>query len=134
MDKNASLFLTTACKLAHSQHSLLIDDLGSLAAALKSNGMSAPAILEAQKLLVRGGLVQVYPAISTDLQVFEVTSDGLERFFIGQYGLVGYKKILGDVARIKHERLMRGVRVTSESIDEELKLSAMLVQHALITR
>jgi hypothetical protein len=77
MDKNASLFLRTACKLAHSQHSLLIDDLGSFSAALKSNGMSAPAILEAQKVLGRGGFVKVYPAISTDLEVFEITSVGL---------------------------------------------------------
>ena len=103
-----------------SQHSLLIDDLGSFVAALKSNGMSAPEILQAQKLLGRGGLVKVYSAISTRLQVFEITSDGLERFFVGEYGLVSYNKKLGNVARLKHERLLRGVRVTSDSIAEEL--------------
>ena len=133
-DKNASLFLTTACKLANSQHSLLIDDLGSFVAALKSNGMSAPEILETQKLLDRGGLVKVYPAISNDLQVFEITSKGLERFFIDQYGLVGYNKKLGNVARLKHERLLRGVRVTSDSIAEELNVSPMLVHHVLTIR
>lgn len=120
--------------MAASQHSLLIDDLGSFVAALKSNGMSSPAILKAQKLLGRGGLVKVYPAISTDLQVFEITSVGLESVFIGEYGLVGYNKILGDIARIKHERLMRGVRVSGDSIAEELKVPTMLVHHVLITR
>ena len=134
MDKNASVFLSTACKLAFSQHSLLIDDLGSFREALKANGMSEREILEAQKLLGRSGLVKVYPAISPGLKLFEITSEGLERFFVGEYGLAGYNKILGDVARIKQERLMRGVRVTSDSIAEELKLSTMLVDHILITR
>jgi hypothetical protein len=78
--------------------------------------------------------VKVYPAISPGLKLFEITSEGLERFFVGEYGLAGYNKILGDVARIKQERLMRGVRVTSDSIAEELKLSTMLVDHILITR
>ena len=63
--------------------------------------MSEPEILEAQKSLGQDGLVTVHPSIAAGLHVFEITSVGLERFFIGQYGLVGYNKILGEVARMK---------------------------------
>ena len=134
MDRNGSVFLRTACKVADTRRSLFIDQLEAFVADLKATGMSEAAILQTQKSLDGEGLVKVRPTIASGLQVFEITSAGLERFFMNRFGVAGYHKILGDIARLKQEHLMRGIRVTSDSIAKELKVSTMLVHHVLTSR
>ena len=130
--RNDSLFLEEACRLALQQGHSMILNPDALVATLSAKGMSEQDMLDAQEVLTSHYYIETHRTIGKPyVYVFNIETSGFQ-LFAEAGGVLDYDKSINDVARMVVEQvLIHGGMVSNTSIETELEMPAMLVEHIL---
>lgn len=130
--RNDSLFLSEACCIALEQGHPTINDPCAFVARLAEKGISDQEMIEAQEVLANRYLIKTHPAIGKpSVWTFDIETTGFQ-LFAEAGGISEYDRKIKDVSRIIVEQvLILGGQATNTSLETQLGLPAMLVEHIL---
>jgi hypothetical protein len=130
--RNDSLFLAEACRIALEQGHPTILDTGPLTASLSTKGVSEQDMMESQDVLASRYYIETHRTMGPPhVYVFDIKTAGF-RLFAEAGGIPDYAKDITDVGRMLVEQvIVNGGMGSNSSIETELGLPAMLVEHIL---